>query len=137
MSVLDLSGLKPVELPKKEIEIQLKDDFTVNEAGEKIPNVQKITVHAMSGAGLIAWGNSDRSNPESVKYEERACRTALVYGADLTEEQAQTLMNFDRHSANKISFAVWRLTADFHSAKNEEAKTAEKNLTTADVNTDA
>jgi len=136
MSALDLSRLKPVELPAKELEIQLKDDFTTDpDTGEQKPNVQKITVHAISGEGLIAWGNNSKNNPESVQYEARACLTALVYGADMPEEQARMLLNYDRESANKISLAVWILTSDFYSAKKTEREAAEKNSGTADVNT--
>lgn len=137
MSTLDLSRLKPVELPTQEIEIQLKDDFTIDpNTGEKKPNIQKITVHAISGEGMLAWGVNAKNNPESVQYEARACLTALVYGADMTEEQARTLLNNDRKSANKISLAVWVLTSDFYSAKKAEKDEAEKNFVTADVHSE-
>lgn len=136
MSTLDLSRLKPVELPKQELEIQLKDDFNVNpETGEKTPNIQKIEVHAISGEGLIAWGGNQHNNLESVKFEAKACLTALIYGADISEEQATLLMNSDRENANKISYAVWMLTNKFYYAKKTEKEKAEKNSETADVNT--
>ena len=130
---IDLSKLKPIELPTREIEIQIKDDYTVNESGDKIPNIQKITVHAMSGEGMIAWRNSDRSDPRSVEFEARACITALVYGADIPEDKARLLVNYDRETANKINVAVWLLTAEFYSAEKAEAETAEKNSEAAEV----
>ena len=134
MSALDLSRLKPVELPKRELEIQLKDDFNVNaETGEKTPNIQKIEVHAMPGEGMIAWGNNSKNDPESVMFEARACINALVYGADMTEDQARFLVNYDRANAQKIAMAVWVLTVDFYTKKREEEKTAEKNSATAEV----
>ena len=136
MSALDLSRLKPVELPKQELEIQLKDDFNVNpETGEKTPNIQKIEVHAISGEGVIAWSGNHYNHIEAVQFEAMACLTALIYGADIPEEQARLLMNYDRENANKISIAVWILTNDFYSAKKEEKEKAEKNSETAGMNT--
>lgn len=133
---IDLSNLKPIELPTREIEIQIKDDYDVNqETGEKTPNIQKITVHAISGEGMLSWRNSDRNDPNSVEFEARACITALVYGADIPEDKARLLVNYDRETANKISVAVWLLSADFYSAKNQEMESAEKNSEAAEVNT--
>ena len=134
MSALDLSKLKPVELPTETLEIQLKDDFNINaDTGEKTPNIQKIDIHAISGEGIIAWGGSSRIYQESVQYEARACMTALVYGADIPEEEARKLMNYDRESAKKISLAVWILTSNFYAQKRKEEETAEKNSATAEV----
>ena len=136
MKTLDLSRLKPVELPTETLEIQLKDDFNVNpETGEKTPNIQKIEVHAISGEGMIAWGQNGLNTLENVQFEARACLTALIYGADMPEDQARLLMNYDRESALKIQSAIWILTSKFYAAKNKEAETAEKNSGTADVNT--
>ncbi len=134
MSTLDLSRLKPIELPTREIEIQLKDDFKVNaETGERTPNIQKITVHAISGEGVIAWTGNPKNVKESVEYEARGCLTALVYGADIPEEQAKLLLNYDRETAQKIALHVWQITGEFYSATNAESETAEKNSETADV----
>ena len=130
---IDLSNLKPIELPTREVEIQIKDDFTVNEAGEKTPNIQKVVVHAISGEGMLAWRNNERNDPKSVEFEARACITALVYGADIPEEKARLLLNYDRETANKLNVAVWMLTAEFYSAKKAEAETAEKNSEAAEV----
>lgn len=130
---IDLSKLKPIELPTREIEIQIKGDYTVNEAGEKIPNIQKITVHAISGEGMIAWRNNDLNDPRSVEFEARACITALVYGADIPEEKARLLVNYDRETANKLNVAIWILTAEFLNAEKAEAETAEKNSEAAEV----
>ena len=133
---IDLSRLKPVELPTQEIEIQLKDDFKVNpETGEKTPNIQKITVHALSGEGMIAWSMNGLNNRENVQVEARACLTALIYGADMPEDKARLLMNYDWQTALIINTAVWILTSEFYAAKKDEAETAEKNSETADVNT--
>ena len=124
---LDLSKLKPVELPEQEIEVQIKGDT----------NKQNISVHAISGEGILAWANNAKNNPESVEYEARACVTALVYGADIPEDKAKMLVNFDRETAQKISMAVWLLTSEYYSAQKQESETAEKNSEAAEVNTDA
>ena len=131
---LDLSRLKPVELPTETLEIQLKDDFKTDpETGEKTPNIQEITVHALSGEGMIAWGTNGLNNRENVQIEARACLTALIYGADMPEDKARLLMNYDRQSALKINSAVWLLTAEFYSQKHAEAEAAEKNSEPADA----
>jgi hypothetical protein len=133
---LDLSRLKPVELPTETLELQLKDDFKTDpENGEKTPNIQKIEVHAIPGGGMIAWSENQRNNPESVMFEERAYLTALVYGADMSEPDARLLLNYDRASAKTIGTKVWLLTAEFYSKKHAEAETAEKNSEPADVST--
>ena len=130
---IDLSNLKPIELPTRKIEIQIKGDYITNEDGEKKPRIQQITIHPFSGSGILAWVNNHRKNRESVEYEARACITALVYGADIPEDKARMLLDYDRDTADKISLAVWRFTTEFLAAEKTEAETAEKNSGAADV----
>lgn len=133
---LDLSKLAPLELPVETLDVRLKGDVSTDEkTGETVQHVQTISIHPLSGAGLIAWGGNPRNNPDSVTFEERACLTALIYGADIPEDKAKLLMEYDRESAVAISLAVWAATARFQNAKNSEAETAEKNLQTAETNT--
>lgn len=132
---LDLSKLAPVELPVETLEIKLKGDVTIDESGNKIQRVQRISIHPLCGRGVIAWGNNAKNNPNDVTFEERACLTALIYGADISEEDAIRLMDCDRTTANAISLAVWVATTRFYKAKREEAETAEKNSGTAGTNT--
>lgn len=137
LAPLDLSKLAPRELPVEPFAVRLKGDVTVNEkTGEKTQNVQTIPIHPLSGAGLIAWGNNPKNDPDGVTFEERACLTALIYGADMTEEQAKLLMEYDRESAIAISTAVWRATSKFRKAQKAEEETAEKNSGTAEMSTE-
>lgn len=134
---LDLSKLAPLELPVESIEIRLKGDVILDDAtGEEVQNVQKIPIHPLSGAGLIAWSNP-QNDPNSVTFEERACLTALIYGADIPEPQAKLLMAYDQETAVAIGQAVWLATARWNKAKKMERETAEKNSETAETNTDA
>ena len=136
LAPLDLSKLAPRELPVEPFAVRLKGDVTIDEkTGEKTQNVQNIPIHPLSGAGLIAWGNNPKNDPDGVTFEERACLTALIYGADMPEEQAKLLMEYDRESATAISQAVWVATAKFQKAQKAEAEDAEKNSQTAEVNT--
>ena len=133
---LDLSKLAPRELPVESFAVRLKGDVTVDEkTGEKTQNVQHIPIHPLSGAGLISWGNNPKNDPDGVTFEERACLTALIYGADIPEEQAKLLMEYDRESASAISQAVWIATSRFRKAESAEAENAEKNSQTAETNT--
>lgn len=133
---LDLSKLAPRELPVEPFAVRLKGDVSTDETtGEKKQNVQTIPIHPISGAGLIAWGGNPKNDPDGVTFEERACLTALIYGADIPEEQAKLLMEYDRESATAISQAVWLATARFQKAQKEEAEEAEKNSPTAGANT--
>ena len=137
LAQLDLSKLAPCELPVEPFAVRLKGDVTVDEkTGKKIQNVQTIPIHPLSGAGLIAWGNNPKNDPDSVTFEERACLTALIYGADIPEEQAKLLIEYDRDSAIAISQAVWVATTKFQKAKKKETEEAEKNSETAEANTD-
>ena len=133
---LDLSKLAPRELPVEPFEVRLKGDFKVDKkTGEKIQNVQVIPIHPLSGSGLIAWGNNPKNNPDGVTFEERAVLTALIYGADMPENQAKLLMDYDHESAVAISQAVWVATARFRKEQKREEEEAEKNSETAEVNT--
>lgn len=133
---LDLSKLAPCELPVETFAVRLKGDVRIDEkTGEKIQNVQNIAIHPLSGSGLIAWGNNPKNDPDGVTFEERACLTALIYGADLTEEAAKLLMDSDRASATAISQAVWVATAKFNRKQKQESEEAEKNSETAEMNT--
>lgn len=124
---LDLSKLSPIELPNEIIEVKIRGDFTVDEkTGVKTQHVQFIQIHPLSGAGLIAWSNNPKNSPESVTFEARACLTALIYGADIPEDQAQLLMEYDRESAMAISQAIWVATSNFRKAQKKEAEQAEK-----------
>ncbi len=135
LAPLDLSKLKPIELPVTPFEVRLKGDFTIDEkTGEKKQNVQTIPIHPIPGAGLIAWGNQN-NDPDGVRFEERACLTALIYGADIPEKEAKLLMNYDRNTAVAISQAVWIATTQLHKAQKAEEEEAEKNSPTAEVNT--
>lgn len=133
---LDLSKLKPLELPVETFTVRLNGDVTVDEkTGETIQNEQNIPIHPLSGSGLIAWGNNPKNDPDGVTFEDRACLTALIYGADIPEEKARMLMEYDRKSAIAISQAVWLATAKFQKRKKEEEEEAEKNLRKAETNT--
>ena len=137
LAPLDLSKLAPRELPVEPFEVRLKGDVTVDEkTGEKTQNIQTIPIHPLSGAGLIAWGNNPKNDPDGVTFEERACLTALIYGADMPEGQARLLMEYDRETATAVAQAVWFATAKFQRAQKTEAEEAEKNSPTAEVNTE-
>lgn len=137
LAPLDLSKLAPLELPVEPFAVRLKGDVSIDEkTGEKTQNVQTIPIHPISGSGLIAWGNNPKNAPSGVTFEERACLTALIYGADIPEEQAKLLMDYDRDSALAISNAVWVATAKFQKAQKAEAEEAEKNSGTAEANTE-
>jgi len=136
LAPLDLSKLAPCELPVEPFAVRLKGDVAVNKkTGEKTQNVQTIPIHPLSGAGLIAWGNNPKNDPDGVTFEERACLTALIYGADMPEDQAKILMEYDRESATAISQAVWVATGKFQKAQKEETEEAEKNSGAAEANT--
>lgn len=137
LAPLDLSKLAPRELPVEPFAVRLKGDVTVDEkTGEKTQNVQTIPIHPLSGAGLIAWGHNPKNDPDGVTFEERACLTALIYGADIPEEQAKLLMEYDRESATAISQAVWIATSRFQKAQKAEEEEAEKNSGTAETSTE-
>jgi|GEM_PF-6490004 len=134
---IDLSKLAPTELPIEMIDIRLNGDIVVDEkTGEKKQNVQRISVHPISGAGMIAWSGNPKNNPNGVTFEERACLTALIYGADIPEDEARILMEYDRKTASEISMAVWIATSEYQRSLRAEAEKAEKNSETAETNTE-
>ena len=137
LAPLDLSRLAPLELPVEPFAVRLKGDVTVDEkSGEKKQNIQTIPIHPISGSGMIAWSGNPKNDPDGVTFEERACLTALIYGADMPEEQAKLLMEYDRESAVAISQAVWVATSRFQRAQKAEQEEAEKNSVTAEANTE-
>ncbi len=118
---LDLSKITPEELPTKDVEITLKD-------GTK----QTVTIHPLTGRGRIAWGGNPRHSYDSVQFQEHAMAAALVYGADLSEDEALRFMNDDYVAARNLGTAIWILHTDFLQVQQNERENAEKNSQTAE-----
>lgn len=111
---IDLSKLKALELPKKEIEIDI--------LGEK----QKITVSAHSDDLLMSVSDIRDNFKEDAEYR---CRklflTSCVEG--MTEENADILLKKCLSVSTIIMDAIFDLTEEFDKARKEKTKEAEKN----------
>lgn len=121
---IDFSKLKPEELPSKVISVHF-------ETGD-----QELTIHPLNGRGRIAWIGNPKHTQDHVVFEERAVMLALLYGCDMTEEEADLLMTADYKAARFIGNQVWIYTNEYDKSKKAEAEEAEKNSDTAETVTE-
>lgn len=120
---IDFSKLKPEELPTKEITVPF-------ESGEQV-----VTIHPLNGRGRNAWYGNPKHSRDNVAFEDRAIMLALIYGADLEEDEADFLVKSDYRAARFIGNEIWRFTGSYDKDKELEAKEAEKNSGTAETDT--
>lgn len=108
--MIDLSALKPLELPKKEVEITV--------AGEK----QKVTITPFGGRGEVALREFDF---ECVGCAEKLKVLAMVYGAKMSETQAEYLLENDPNAALELAGEIWMFQKEYTEkikAEREDAK---------------
>lgn len=108
---LDLSKLKAMELPSREIEIEI--------CGEK----QKITVSAMSDELALDFRDLRKDNPI---YEATMRKHTLVKCAGLTEDEAEILSTKAGDVVADILNAVVDLTTEFEQAREKLVHEAKK-----------
>jgi hypothetical protein len=110
---LDLSKLAALELPKKEIEVNILGD------------VQKVTVSAFDDGVSLDIADIAEVYPES--QERRVRKKLLCECAGLSEDDAEKLIRYDRNAAFVIVNAVFDLRDEFLKARETERAKAEKN----------
>lgn len=113
MSNINLSKLKHKELPTKEIEMTI--------GGE----VQKITIKAINGRGITALGTLESND---LTKNTKLCLLALIYGLDLSQEDAELLMDADTLAADMLAAEIISFTQEHSSIINEAKKEIKKNL---------
>lgn len=111
---LDLSKLKVLELPHEDVEVEI--------AGEK----QLVTVHALGGRGQSALDGL-ALNRGSVTNSEKLDVIALVYGADLSEKDAENFIECEYSAASIVIAKVFDLTHTLiQNIKNESEEAKKK-----------
>jgi len=122
--MIDLSKLNSKELPAREIAVTISGD------------PQTVKIHPLTGAGRIAVaGLAEKIAENDLTFQPTIIRLALIFGADLSEADAEKLIAADPEAAIEIGSAVWSFEAEYQSAKEQERATAEKNSDPAEVNT--
>ena len=112
---LDLSKLSALELPSKEIEVEIM--------GEK----QKIRVFAYDDGVSLDIADIADAHPES---QERRVRTMLLIEcAKLSSNDAEKLVRYAKDATVEIINAIFDLRKEFVDARNREQEAAQKNLT--------
>jgi hypothetical protein len=112
---LDLSKLSALELPSKEIEVEILGD------------TQKIRVYAYDDGVSLDIADIADAHPES---QERRVRTMLLIEcAKLSSNDAEKLVRYAKDATVEIINAIFDLRKEFVDARNREQEAAQKNLT--------
>lgn len=110
MKKIDLSFLKHTELPTKDVKLKVN--------GEE----QEFTIKAISNRGLTSIA---AISPDDLDRSSKMCLLALMYGVDISQEQAISFMNFDITAADTLAGIILEFTNEYNK-KLAEAKTEVK-----------
>lgn len=120
---LDLSKLSALELPSKEIEVEI--------LGEN----QTVKISALDdeeSLRILSINSSDDIAEDNKQVQIR--RIALEHGTALTEEEITLLMRKAASAANFIFVSISQLTKDFSAARQKIREEAKKNLKKTEEN---
>lgn len=120
---LDLSKLSALELPSKEIEVEI--------LGEN----QTVKISALDdevSLRILSINSSDDIAEDNKQVQIR--RIALEHGTALTEEEITLLMRKAASAANFIFVSISLLTKDFSAARQKIREEAKKNLKKTEEN---
>lgn len=111
---MDLSKLKPIELPKKTVEVKINGE------------VQEQEIRPLTGSARIeSWAHSNGADiGEST---ERRVEIALIHGAGLSELNAKMMIDIDWFAAVNLSNEVYGFTNEYEVSRAREADDAKKN----------
>lgn len=98
MKKIDLSFLKHKELPTKDITIEIN--------GES----QTITIKPINGRGITSLGLTTESD---VDRSSKMCLLALMYGLEISQNEAEMFMNAETVAADAIAAEVLKLTSEY------------------------
>lgn len=115
MKKIDLSFLQHKELPFKNI------TETIN--GEE----QTFTIYPINGRGVTSIGLLAE---DDVDRQSKLCLLALMYGLQITQEEAEAFMNYETAAADTIAAEILKFTKEHQSILNEAAKEIKKNTKT-------
>lgn len=115
--MIDLSKLKALELPTKEIEVEI------------LGETQKITITAMSDDIFLDFRDIKKS---SDIYEVKQRKLALIRCAGMTEEDADILCAKSGETAAFIIGEILELTEKFEKAKSDITAEAKKKVNLKD-----
>lgn len=109
---IDLSFLKHKELPTKEITVEINGE------------VQTFDIHPINGRGLTSLG---LITEDDVDKTSKMCLLALMYGLDLTQNEAELFMNNDIVAADTIAAQIIEFTGDYTKEIQDAKEYAKKN----------
>ena len=110
--MLDLSKLKALELPKKEIEVEI------------LGEVQKVEISAFGDDIYLELADIKDTNPTNSEYLSR--KLLLVKCAGLTDDDAKILLSKDGKAATKIMSAIFEITDAFDLERKKIRENAKK-----------
>ena len=107
---IDLAHLKHRELPTKEVKVEIN--------GEE----QSITIKPINGRGFTSFG---LISEDDVDAASKRCLIALMYGLQLTQDEAELFMINETFAADMLAAEIINFTRDYQielSKANEEVK---------------
>jgi hypothetical protein len=115
MKKLDLSILKHRELPTKRIKIELEQE------------TQEVDIRPISGRGITSLGLIPEDDLDKAA---KMCLIALMYGLNLSQEEAETFINHDTVAADTAAAEILAFTKEYNeevgAAKSEIKKNIKK-----------
>lgn len=112
MKKINLSFLKHKELPTKDITI------TINGVEEVV------TIRPINGRGLTSLG---LFTDDDVDKNSKMCLIALIYGLQISQEDAEMFMNNDTFTADSIAAEILKFTSEYQTELNNAKKEIKKN----------
>ena len=110
--MLDLSKLKALELPKKEVEVEI------------LGELQKVEVSAFGDDIYLELSDIKDSNPTNCEYLSR--KILLNKCAGLSDDDAKILLSKDGRAATKILTYIFEITDAFDAERKKIRENAKK-----------
>ena len=110
--MLDLSKLKALELPKKEVEVEI------------LGELQKVEVSAFGDDIYLELSDIKDSNPTNCEYLSR--KILLNKCAGLSDDDAKILLSKDGRAATKILTEIFEITDAFDAERKKIRENAKK-----------
>lgn len=110
--MLDLSKLKALEFPKKEVEVEIMGEL------------QKVEVSAFGDDIYLELADIKDSNPTNCEYLSR--KILLNKCAGLSEDDAKILLSKDGRAATKILTEIFEITDAFDAERKKIRENAKK-----------
>lgn len=115
MKKIDLSRIKHKELPTKSITVEIDGE-------SQLFDIKPISGRGITSLGLIREDDIDKSS--------KMCLLALIYGLEISQEDAEMFMNAETLAADSIAAQILAFTSEYQNEINNAKTEIKKNSKT-------